>query len=177
MGEDLSLEITLIEINCIICGLGIFCLLLVIPIFLLSKRLRSHPGSIILASCICELMLYYFVLVAYIDALNYTSIYEFCADSLNAFTYEYTHISPQSLIHFSVLTIGTLLQILYFYYFFLSLDLILLIRNPFYSPIKRLRIYHASSLIIPIFIIMPYNYCNTLLYILYMIKSQGEINV
>ena len=141
---------------------GMLCLLLAIPTFLISKVLRTHPGSLILMCCIVEFF-YYYMGFLLMSATLYNfhkidfDIFGILVPTIHTLTFGIIQLNPNGLQLYIFLTAvaGTSVLILDAYNICLSLDIILIIRNPFYSPSRRVYLYHFCSLIFPLTIIFP----------------------
>ena len=146
----------------LMCVFGMLFLLLAIPTFLI-KELRSHPGSLILACCLLEFSLYYYACFDYIHIFNRHvgkifpfDLFQFYSDLIHISTARNIHLNENVVRAINHIFIQAILEIINLYYLCLSIDLVLIIRNPFYSPNKRVKIYHCVSLLIPICIMLPY---------------------
>ena len=139
---------------------GMICLLIVIPTFLISKTLRSHPGSIILSCCIIEFIYYYggFICLTYgmyeIDYISF-NIYDCFIPAIHYCTFGIISPTINSISNYVQMVCGIMIIWLEIYYICLSLDIILIIRNPLYSPIKRVKLYHITSISFTLLIIFP----------------------
>ena len=141
---------------------GMISLLLAIPTFLISKVLRAHPGSLILVCCIVEFFYYYMSFLLFAATLNHNQIIDFDVNAIiiptiRTVTFHILDPNPNGqelYVYFTSLT-GTALLILESYNICLSLDILLIIRNPLYSPSRRVKLYHFCSLFFPLAIILP----------------------
>ena len=149
--------ITATKVTFILNIIGIISLIFLIPTFFISKVLRSHPGKIILYCCITELAFCYSLFIMYLrtfyllDVISF-DIYEYGSIVLNKCTFQIYNFSNEN-VYFSYILSFTLwlsLFIFHIYYTCLSLDLILIIRNPFYPPDRRIKIYHFCAIGIPL---------------------------
>ena len=154
----------------IVTGLGMICLLLVIPSFSISKMLRSHPGSLVLAISLCETSRYY--LVFWILLLHFhqgqTFDYDLLSHSthlLRLMSFDIFAPSKQNLIFLALYVFFLCLRIMLLYYFFMALDLVLLLRNPFYPPERRKWLYHLVAIGVPLFILLPLSIISSIIYI------------
>ena len=130
---------------------SIFCLLLT---FFSSKVLRSHPSNLIMCCCIAELAFTYSIIMLYWQAFTILDI-----EGLNTFypTFEIIEICTFGAIRMGDATFAYLFDLMlwfplitaHIYYTCLSIDIILIIRNPFYPPERRDKKYHFAALTIP----------------------------
>ena len=143
-------------------GIGIICLCAITPSYIYWKELKAHPGSLILGICIAEIAMYYgyfWMMLRILDILEHPL-------GFNMYVYIYhlfNYLSGNSL-HFTQGTIFTLtttiassaLEISMFYYAFISIDIVFLLHNPFYSPEWRTILYHIFALLLPLSIFLPF---------------------
>ena len=135
--------------------LGILCLVFIIPTFLFWKVLRSHPGTIILTCCLIELAYCYGGLIIGLVNLYYMqlidfNIIKFYDDLIQIFSFRKLNLTDSYLQIYLHSSYWLMLFMLDLYYICLSIDIILILRNPFYSPVRRLKIYNLFSLSLPI---------------------------
>ena len=140
--------------------IGCICLLLVLPTFILSKVLRTHPGSLILMCCIFEFLYFYVGFLSISDILYQSDLINFdtfgyLIQTCNTLAFPF--FCPTQKILFILLSSvsGTTLLILDCYNICLSLDIILIIKNPLYSPARRVKLYHLFSIVLPLIIVCP----------------------
>ena len=149
-------EIEEIKILIYICLLGIVSVLFMLPTFLISKLLRAHPSKLILYCCIGELaycytaILLYFMYIYELSEGASFDLYEMSSYVVTKCTFGVIHMSTiyitNMLNYINILSI----MIVHMCYICLSLDLILIIRNPFYPAHRRMKIYSATSFLLPL---------------------------
>ena len=175
----LDVETMLLLVTWAIQLIGIISLFLVIWTFALSEVLRTHPGSLIMMYCIFEFSFYYLGFIQYsYDLYNksftYFNTMEFISNMIFILTFKLLHFSENELYGIIGASCFTLMAIVASYYICLSLDIIFIIRNPLYSPSRRLKLYHFYSIIFPFFTLFPLsiirncNYMHIYIYIYYI---------
>ena len=138
--------------------IGMLCLLLAIPTFLISKVLRTHPGSLILMCCIVEFIYYYTGFLVLSATLNHFNKIDFdiiaiLIPTINTLTFGIIQLNQKEIYIYLTAVTGTCVFILEAYNICLSLDIILIIRNPLYSPSRRVYLYHFCCIFFPLTII------------------------
>ena len=149
--EDLRFTISIMFSIYVIGAVSISFLLLT---FFSSKVLRGHPSTLIMCCCITELAFAYSMIIVYWQAFTVLDIQGF--DTFY-FTYDIFHTCTFGLIKMTDNGIEYLLTIMlwfplfmtHIYYICLSIDIVLLIRNPFYPPERRAKKYHMAAFLIP----------------------------
>ena len=169
--EEIELE-EIIFTELIIVGIGIFLLSLVVPSFTISRMLRSHPGSLILGISICEIIRYYEVfwllLLLLLKKQDYGDGFDLfaqCAHLIDTLSLGFITLTSGDLVQIALSTLYISLRVMLCYYFFLAIDLILLLRNPFYSPGRRSLLYHLISILVPLCIFFPLYILTSKIYI------------
>ena len=150
--EEIRFTIGFLFIFYAIGSVSIFFLLLT---FLSSKVLRGHPSTLIMGCCITELGFAYSMMMVYWQAFTVLGIQGFDTFYL---TYNIIHTCTFGLIQMNDEIIQYLLTIMlwfpwfmtHIYYICLSIDIVLIIRNPFYPPQRRAKIYHIAAILIAI---------------------------
>ena len=167
-----ELENTLLIVQLIMCILGLSALIIVIPTFLLAKELRSHPGTLIMCICLLEFSLFYYAFFLYFISNDHLKHYKglnialFCSRLIDISTFHIIHIDDYDILLFIELVADNIiLKMLLMYYEFLSVDVVLVIRNPFYSPARRSKIYHLSAILFPLIAFLAVGGMNIYIYI------------
>ena len=156
--KEIENLLTLEGILSLVC---MICLFLVIISFLFSKMLRTHSGSLIMMCCISEMLYFYGTCIRVSADLYYHgkldfNIYKIIIQIYNIFfTLGFGHMQIHHLNNFLITFVSTMIIISALYYICISVDLILIIRNPLYSPSRRIKIYHFCCLFVPLFFILP----------------------
>ena len=147
------------EIGFYLAIVTIISLAIVILSFLAGKVLRAHPGLLIMAPCTAMLTAFYFLLFFNLQSLSknsphngiyYHDPFPPICKLIKFVTFGELNISEQGLMTFYGILAVLLMDIGFLYFVFLSLDMILVIRNPFYSPARRSKYYHIFALALPL---------------------------
>ena len=152
--------------------IGLICSILIIVSFTFSKELRSHPGEIILLASIVDCVLFYIGFFIFhfmtdlIDDLNDQNIFSYIANLLNVLTGSIW--DKHSLFELNFALSSTCFEITNIYYLFICLDVILTLRNPFYTPKKRCKIYHMIAFAFPLLVFFPIKLYGYGIYSLYV---------
>ena len=160
-GLPSEIMLILLKIGIPLTAIGILCLVLIIPSFLFSKELKAHPGSLILGMCLAEITMYYgyfWMMMLILDRNGEwgVNIFKFISETLGYLSQGIIHPTEGTIFLLSSTFSSTCLEISVWYYAFISLDVVLLLRNPFYSPQRRIILYHFCAVIIPLSLFLPF---------------------
>ena len=141
--------------------LQILILLFAISLFYSTKVLRYHPGALILSICMAELANTYFYSIFYLYDLDQHRIqrifiHEFFNYALYAFSLGSLNLSEKYFNDIGYVFMYYSGHILYCYLICFVVDIVLTIKNPFYSPSSRIKIYHISSIVSSTILWLPF---------------------
>ena len=153
--------------------IGMISLTLIIPTFLISKITRTHPGPLIMVCCFIELSFYYTGFFNYFYLLSTYQYFSFNIYTLfkhwaKIFSFGGISVTEEQIMCYVTAFDSTMLYILDIYNICLCLDILLTIRNPFYSSARRMKYYHIFSILIPLLVFFPnelYSASNIYIYI------------
>ena len=152
---NIDLFLRLMKIGSWTTGIGFFSVGLTILTILVSKKLRFHPGWIILGLCFSELYMYYgsfWMMQRMLVDRGGFDLFLHIGNNIPL------GISPPLLFEITSCTVSAVLEVSMLYYMFISLDVVFLIRNPFYSPQRRVIMYHVVAIILPFITFLPIRY-------------------
>ena len=158
-------EIFYLELGCALYITGMICLSLIIPSFIFLKELKAHPGSLILAMCFSELIIYYgsfWILLLILELAGESSlnIFHFTSQALIYLSDGLLAPAEETLFKISISLVSAFTEVSFLYYGFISIDVLLLLRNPFYSPHRRTIFYHILAFTIPFLSYIPLRLTN-----------------
>ena len=158
---DKKLFISLNSVGIILTAIATLCISLAISTFFISKKYRSHPGSLVLGLCFSELFRYYanfWIMEETLASLTTEQGFNFFERTscwFKELSFGILDPGENNLYTMTSCISAMCLEIGNIYYMFISVDIFLLLRNPFYSPKRRIFLYHVIAISLPLSIFLP----------------------